>query len=163
MIEPQLNLYFNDYDNIGDVYRFGSPAFVELNYKERILSTRLMFDLAVTVLSKQQLSIYVKGGIGNAWNNVTYSDTANGSINCNIQGLKLGDRITRSFVWEAGAGVIYALNDVVGISFEYLYTDFGRIKNPGSGNTGAITMPTITPASFSLRAQTFLLGVHAAV
>lgn len=163
MVEPELNLYFNDYDVSGNVNRFGNPAFNELNYKQRIRSTRVMFDLALTLLSKQQFSAYVIAGIGQAWNDASYSDAANGNASCNIQGLNLGGRTNAHFAWEAGAGIVYALNDVAGLSFEYLYTNFGRIRNPSSGNTGVITMPTIVPGSFNFHTQAFLLGVHVAV
>lgn len=163
MIEPQLNVYYSNYHNKGDVYRFGDPAFNELSYDMPIHSTRLMLDGALTVASWRKFSTYIKAGIGNSWNRIAYSDVDHSDDTCVIQNLKLNDNDNSHFVWEAGAGATYAFNNRVGLSFEYLYADFGKLKTAGNGNTGLITAPLILPASFNLHTQALLLGLHVSI
>jgi outer membrane autotransporter protein len=163
MIEPELNVYYNNYKNRGDVYRFGNAAFNQLTYNMPIRSTRLMLDAALTVVSYRQLSAYGIAGIGNAWNRVAYRDTTNSGDTCNTQQVSLNNLRKSRFVWELGAGVAYDMSDRVGLSFEYLYTDFGKLRTSGAGNTGLITTPVISPAGFRLRTQALLLGLHVAL
>jgi outer membrane autotransporter protein len=163
MIEPEINLYYSDYQSNGQVYRYNSVAFNDLTYEMPVPSTRVMLDLAVTVVSWCRFSTYAIGGIGNAWNRVSYSDSVNSGDTCDLQTLNLHSRTNSNFAWELGAGVNYAFNDCIGVSAEYLYTDFGKLKTPGSGNTGDITSPNISPASFNLHTQGVLVGLHVAL
>lgn len=158
--EPEANVYYNNYKNHGDVYRFGSSAFNQLKYNMPIRSTRLMLDGALTIVSKRGFSTYVIAGIGNAWNRVGYRDTVNAGDVCNTQPISLSNHITSHFAWEAGVGLALAFNERLGVSFEYLYTNYGKYKTTSSGNTGLITAPVITPASFNLHTQALLLGLH---
>jgi opacity protein-like surface antigen len=163
-IEPELNGYYLARNSItGDVWRFGSPAFNDMTYNMPIESTRLMFDTALTVVSKKQYSLYAIGGIGNAWNRVGYSDKDNNGIPCADQFLNLGATTRSNFAWEAGAGLSYALNNRFSLSLEYLYTDLGTVKTPDSGFTGTITAPILVPAEFRLTTQAALLGLHIAI
>jgi len=161
MLEPEVNLYYDDYKNKGDVLLFGDPALNDATYNMPIHSTRLMLDAALTIVSKREYSTYVIAGIGDAWNRVGYSDSANGSAPC-ITNLNLSNHSSSHFVWEVGAGVAYAFNETAGLSFEYLYTDFGRIQTSSNGNTGTST-PLFSPASFNLHTQALLLGLHLSV
>lgn len=164
MIEPELNGYYLGKGTIkGDVWRFGDPAFNEMTYKMSVESTRLMFDTALTIVSKRQYSLYAIGGIGNAWNRVGYRDADHNGMPCPDQFLNLNSTTRSSFVWEAGAGLSYAFNNRFALSLEYLYTDLGRVKTPGSGFTGAITTPVLVPADFKLSSQAALLGLHIAI
>ena len=163
MIEPEVNVYYNRYQNKGDVYRFGSPTYNELTYNMSINSTRLMLDGALTVVSKRQWSTYVIGGIGNAWSRVKYSDSDKSGDPCVLANLSLNGHDSSRFVWEVGAGEAYDVTDKVRISFQYLYTDFGHITTSGHGQTGTITTPLLIPASFNLQAQALLLGLHVKV
>lgn len=166
-IEPQLNLYYLASNSIeGDVWRFNSPDFNDLTFDIPIHSTRLMLDVALTVASWRQLSMYVKGGIGHAWTRISYSDKDKSSTSdapCPEEGVSLSSKTSSNFVWEAGLGVVYAFNDRIGVSLEYLYTDLGTVKTASSGNTGLITAPVISPASFDITTQTALLGLHIAL
>ena len=109
-----------------------------------IKSTRVMLDGALTIVTvKKRLSLYAKGGIGNAWNRASYSDMANGDSSCTLQGLKLNTATHSNFAWEAGAGLIYAFNHRVGLSLEYLYADLGTMKTSATGNTGTIMTPLL--------------------
>lgn len=164
-IEPQLNLYYlNSNTGLqGNVLRFNSPAFSQLTYRMPVRSLRLMLDVALTVVKKQKNSLYVKAGIGNAWNRIGYSDYANAGSGCTDQQLSLNTSAHSHFVWELGVGVLHDFNNHAGLSLEYLFTDFGRVQTSAQGNSGGITTPIIVPASFIMKAQTVALGLHYAV
>lgn len=166
-IEPEVNAYYINENNItGDVLRFNSFNFNDLTFSMPIQSTRLMFDTALTIASKKQLSVYVKGGIGNAWNRIGYSDTdkdTGASDPCPEQRLSLNKATRSNFVWEAGAGLQWAFNNRVGLSLEYLYTDLGSASISPHGGTGTITTPVIVPGHFNLNSQAALLGLHIAL
>lgn len=161
-IEPEVNAYYLGDSTIkGDVWRFESANFNELTYKMPIKSMRVMFDGALTIVTvKQWLSFYAIGGLGNAWNQASYRDTANGGSSCTLQSLNLNTATHSNFAWEAGAGLIYAFNHRMGLSLEYLYADLGTMKTSAIGNTGTITTPVIVPASFHLNSQAVLFGLH---
>ncbi|MDI1351586.1 MAG: outer membrane beta-barrel protein [bacterium] len=164
MIEPEINGYYLGKGTIkGDVWRFGNPAFNEMTYKMAVQSSRLMFDTALTVVSKKNYSLYAIGGIGNAWNRIGYRDTDNNGVPCVDQYLNLNFNTHSNFVWEAGAGLSYAVNKHVSLSLEYLYTDLGSIKVSPLGNTGTITTPLIVPGRINLNSQAALLGLHIAI
>lgn len=163
-IEPQLNLYQLSSNSVkGDVWRFNSSAFNQLKFDIPVHSTRLMLDAALTIVSKKQLSLFAIGGIGRAWNRVSYSDTDNGNVPCANQRLNLNSRSNSNFAWELGAGLNFAFNDRVGLSVEYLYTHLGPVKFSSNGSTGTITRPVIVTNKFNLNSQTALLGLHIAL
>jgi outer membrane autotransporter protein len=160
MVEPQLNVYVGNYKVKGDIYRFGSSAFNQLSYNMPVKSIRLMFDTALTVLSMHEYSVYAIGGLGESWNRIAYNDYVNSGDTCNTQNLKLSNHDSSNFAWEAGAGVNYAFSDIAMLSFEYLYTDFGRLQTSSSGNAGTITTPVISAGSFDFHTQALLFGLH---
>lgn len=162
-IEPQVNIYYTDGRVEGDVLRFGSGDFNELNFKATAHSTRLMADAALTVVSRANLSLFVIGGLGEASTKVKYSDSVNDDVTCDLQGISLASKTNSNFAWEVGAGVTYAYNYRIGVSAEYLYTDLGKLRTSGNGNTGTIALPVITPARFNVDAQAILLGLHVAL
>lgn len=163
-IEPELNAYYLGGKSIeGDVWRFGSPYFNDMNYNISINSYRLMFDTALTVVSKKQYSLYAIGGIGATWNRAAYSDADMTSLPCADQYINLNSNTRSSFAWEAGAGLSYALNNRYTISLEYLYVDLGRIKTSDTGTTGAITNPVLVSSEMKLTSQAALLGLHVAI
>lgn len=165
-IEPQVNLYYlNSNTGIkGNVLRFDSAAFSQLTYRIPVRSTRLMLDVALTVIKKKQSSLYVKAGIGNAWNRLGYTDYVNGlNSECGTQRLSLNTSSNSHFVWEVGVGLLHDFNNNVGLSLEYLFTDFGRVQTSAHGSAGTITAPVIVPASFTMKAQTAALGLHYAI
>jgi len=163
-VEPEINGYYLGQSTIkGAVWRFGSPVFNDMTYRMPFESTRLMFDTALTIASKKQYSLFVIGGIGGAWNRVGYSDSDNIGLPCASQNLGLNSNTNSSFAWEVGAGLAYALNNRIALSLEYLYTDLGNASTPGSGSTGTITTPILTPSNFNLTSQAALLGLHVAI
>ena len=161
-IEPEVNAYYLGNSNLkGDVWRFQSATFNQMTYSIPIHSARVMFDAALTIVKVKKLSLYAIGGIGNVWNRAGYSDTDNApDSDCIDQRLSLNTRTLSNFAWEAGAGLMYAINHRLGLSIEYLYADLGNMETSAYGSTGTITAPVIVPARFNLNAQAALLGLH---
>lgn len=118
-----------------------------------------MLDVALTVTSWKQLSLFGLAGIGFAKNRVSYSDSPNGSAPCTDQPVRLSSKNNNNFVWEAGAGLDFAFNSNFSLFFEYLYTDLGKVKPSGSGSAGTITSPVLSAPQFHVKAQTALLGI----
>lgn len=163
-IEPQVNLYYLASNSIkGNVVRFNNANFNQMTYDMPVHSTRLMLDAAVTVAAWRQVSIYAKGGIGSAWTSISYHDSDNGGNTCANQAVSLSSRTSGNFAWEAGPGLLVDLNKRFGLSFEYLFANLGTVKTSAHGSTGTITTPIVTPASFKLKTQTALLGLHIAL
>lgn len=164
-IEPEINNYFISRNNFkGDIWRFSDPNFNQMTYTMPIDSYRLMFDTALTLVSKKQFSLYAIGGIGNAWNRVGYSDAERGNgIPCADQNLNFHSATNSKFAWEVGGGLSYALNKRFALSLEYLYADLGRVNTPTKGFTGAITASDIVPAAFNLTSQAALFGLHVTI
>lgn len=166
-IEPQLNLYYL-YSNDGlrgNVLRYGDAAYNQLTYQIPVRSTRLMFDVALTLLKKSQSSLYIKAGVGNAWTRLTYSDVVNPDsvADCVNLGINLKASTRSHFAWELGVGVMQDINDRVSLTFEYLYTNFGNISTSASSNSGTAATSASSPATFSMYAQTLALGLHYAI
>lgn len=162
--EPQIRGYYLGNSTIkGDVWRFGNPEWNDMTYSLSIKSYRLMFDTALTLVSKRQYSLYALGGIGNAWNRTGYSDADRNSIPCANQFLNLNTTTNSNFSWEAGAGLAHTLNDRVAFSLEYLYADLGTMQTSANGVTGTITAPGLVPADFKLTSQAVLFGLHVAL
>lgn len=160
-IEPQLNVYQLSSDSIeGNVLRFG--MFNQGTFDIPVRSTRLMFDVALTIAAWNQFSLYAKGGVGHAWTRLSYSDSINTNPGCHMD-LNLSSYTNSNFVWETGAGVLYDFNNRFGVSLEYLYANLGRVKTSTQGSVSTFTIPTISAASFNLKSQTALLGLHIAV
>lgn len=164
-IEPQVNGYYLGGNSSiqGEVWRFENPEFNDLSFETSLQSTRVMFDTALTVVSRQQYSLYAIGGIGNAWNRLSYKDRDNEPGSCSIANLNLNSRTRSNFVWEAGGGLMYSYNDRVAVTLQYLYTDLGKAGSSASGTVGGISSPVIVPPRFDLNAQTVSLGLHVAV
>jgi opacity protein-like surface antigen len=157
-IEPELNIYYLSSSNIaGTVSRFGDAAFGQLAFNMPTQSTRLMLDIALTIAAYNQFSIYGIGGIGSAWNRISYDDKDDSGSTCAL-GLSLNKRTNNDFAWEGGAGVTYAFNYRFGVSLEYLYANLGNVGPSANGNFEIISPPT-----FNLHTQTGLLILHIAL
>jgi opacity protein-like surface antigen len=157
-IEPELNLYYLSSNSIdGTVSRFGNAAYGQLDFDIPVRSTRLMLDIALTLVTYKQLSLYGIGGIGGAWNSIDYHDEDNSGSTC-VLGLSLNTQKNNDFAWEGGVGIIYAFNNRVGFSLEYLYANLGGVNASANGN-----FDIIMPPHFHLNTQTGLLGLHIAL
>jgi opacity protein-like surface antigen len=163
-VEPELNGYYLAGNSIkGNVWRFNDSSYSENTYDIPIHSKRLMLDAALTVVSYKQFSLYGKAGLGEAWNRTSYSDSGTGSSACPDQNVSLSSNTKTNFAWELGAGLLFNLNDRIGLSLEYLYANLGTLRTSSTGSTGTITSPALSPVSFNLKAQSALLSLHIAL
>ncbi len=150
---------FNQYTT-GQIEQYQEPSMNNYNYRIHVESTRLMIDLALTVATMQKISVFILGGMGPGWTNLSYSDRpVSGVLDGN---LILNDGTKNGLVKEIGGGIFYNCTETVRTSLHYLYTDFGSIS---TGNTGLLNgFPAqIRPAHFSLHSNAILLGLHLTV
>jgi len=157
-VEPMLNLYYSNLDVKGDVYRFKSVFLNDLDYKTTIRNTRLMLDVALTIVSKCKYSLYGVLGIGEGWSRLSYRDYAGSTTRLN-----LNTENENNVVWNIGAGAAYAFNQSVNVSLEYVWTDLGRMQTSSRGATGNIVNPQLVGANFQVTTQAIMLGFHIAL
>ena len=120
-VTPQLNLYILSGTTLeGDVRRFNDLDDVDATYDMEFDSTRLMFDVALDVLTVSELSFYVIAGLGVAWNSANFDLTPNDCVP--IHGLNIQESQSTDFAYEFGAGLDYALYEEFDITLQYLYT-----------------------------------------
>lgn len=162
-ITPQLNLYFLGGSDIeGEVYTF-NPTVNAQSYSMDFSSTRLMADVAFTVASYEQVSLYVLGGLGVAWNNtslttVPYPDYA-------VYGVDTPKHTTTAFAYEFGAGFDFTIDEDWALSLEYLFTGLGDAEIRGDTvictNCGGEDVRTIgiESSDVEVNVQTILLGL----
>lgn len=163
-IEPELNIYTLNSNSIdGNVLRFGNPNFNDFTFDIPLHSTRVMLDAALTIVTKEEVSLFAIAGIGEAWNRVSYNDYPRSTVPCPLQRTSINATTSHDFAWELGAGVNYDFSTRAGVSFEYLYTQFGNVQLNNNGFTGTIATPIISSPSFNLSTQTALFGLHIAV
>ncbi len=160
-LNPQLNLYYLGGDIDGDVWRFQNPNYNQAHYESDFNSTRLMFDLALSVFELEAFSVYALGGLGIAWNEINYHAQMNPSCNCEIMDINLDSHHNNGFAYEFGAGITYAVMDDMAISLEYLYTGLNEIQ---LGNlTDEANGLTIHGNNFDINTQSVLLGLRFAL
>lgn len=134
-ITPQINLYYLGGDVSGDVYRWENPEWNEADYTMDFNSTRLMFDLAMNIVSLENWSLYVLGGLGVAWNETELDYDFDDDLG--YSDFDVDTTETTAFAYEFGAGLSYALSDNWAISLEYLYADLGDIEIDGEATFGS--------------------------
>jgi outer membrane immunogenic protein len=84
---------------------------------------------------------YLTGGLTltNLQTNFTFTDTF-------ATASQTAKKTTNRFGWSVGSGIEYAMNNNWSFKGEYLYTDFGRVRDSGSGLT-AFTPPIAFPTN----------------
>ncbi|HSW71097.1 MAG TPA: outer membrane beta-barrel protein [Gammaproteobacteria bacterium] len=161
-IEPEVNLYYLSSHSIkGNINRYNNPNFSDFNFDIPVQNVHLMFDLDINVISYKKISAYAKGGIGQSWTKLGYSDSSTSP--CSVQHVSLYTNTTSDSAWEAGGGLLYHYNDQLSLSLEYLYTHLGRVKLASSGGAGTISAPILATNQFHLNTQSALLGLHLAL
>lgn len=159
-IEPMLNLYYSNLDIKGDVYRFKDVLLNDVNYKTNIKNARLLLDVALTIFSKCQYSVYGLLGIGEGWSRINYRDKEGG-----VTRINLDTDTENNIVWEWGAGASYAFSNYANVSLEYVWTDLGRMHTSSVGaiNNNIIVAPQLIGANFQVATQAIMLGFHIAL
>ncbi len=161
LITPQLNLYVLGNGEIkGDMYQYESAALNNLDYTADFNSTRVMFDLNVTLAAIEQFSVYALAGAGIAWNTIDFQATPNlNGLACGANGFNIESASSTSFAYEFGAGLTYAMADDIALSLEYLYTGLNDV---GIGNEDDIGFD-LQSADFDMNTQAVLFGVRFAL
>ncbi|MFA6036700.1 MAG: outer membrane beta-barrel protein [Legionellales bacterium] len=158
IINPQINLYvIGDSDITGDVWRFESPAYNQADYTMGFRSTRVMFDLGVTIAAIDRFSIYALGGLGAAWNSTSFNAQGKDGLDCPIDNVNLNEEDSSGFAYEFGGGLTFAATDRVAISLEYLYTGFDDV------DLGGDPALDIDGSNLYINAQSVLLGLRFAI
>jgi opacity protein-like surface antigen len=156
--EPMLNLYYADYDISGDVYRFNNIFLDDVRYRTRVKNTRLLFDVALAIVSKGRYSFNLLLGVGEGWSTLNYRDKIGSATR-----IRLNEERENNVVWEWGGGLNYAFSNCFNVSLQYIFTDLGRMHLANTGETNGIVAPTLTGAGFQVTTQAIMLGVHVAL
>ncbi len=147
-LSPQVNLIYLNGDISGKVYRFNEPNTNPADYDMNLKSTRLMFDLALTAVRIEALSIYAIGGAGVAWNKVHFDSRRNDDFHLTNKDLETEH--SAGFAYEFGGGLTYSVGHRLAISAEYLYTGLTDVL------LGANEF--VEDADFDVNSQAVLVG-----
>lgn len=158
VIKPQLNVYFLQGDMNGVLEQFYEypGAGVDTDYSIDLNSTRLMFDLALTLASWRDFSIYAMAGIGPSWNRVGFHSDQN---NC-LQARSLNTYKDINFAFEWGGGIDYTLFDQVSLMVEYLYTSIYSVELAHSGESINMLVSGVESNSFDIHSQALIAGLR---
>ncbi len=153
-ITPQINVYVLSGNKLeGDVRRFNDPDDIDATYNINFDSTRLMFDLALDVLTVNELSFYVMAGLGVAWNTADFNLNPNRGVP--IHDLKIQESQSTDFAFEFGGGLDYALDENFDITLQYLWTDLTDI-----GIGGVDDIFHVHSDNMDVKTQAIFLGVR---
>ncbi|MDI9818445.1 MULTISPECIES: hypothetical protein [unclassified Legionella] len=141
----------------GQIEQYQDPRMSNYHYRLSIDSTRLMADVILTLVTHKQMSLFVNGGVGPGWTQVSYSDEPNlGVVGGN---LFLFDKTKKGLVSEIGVGLFYHCSNKLKLSVNFLHSNFGTIKTGSEGILDGASA-SINPARFSLRSNTILFGLY---
>ncbi len=158
LIQPQMNVYFLDGDMQGILHQFAAlpGEGFQTDYTISLESTRVMFDLALTLISWKNFSIYAMAGLGPSWNRVGFHSN---EYEC-LLARKINTQIDSNFASEFGGGVNYALTDSLSLSAQYLYTSLYAVQLASEGESDGTVISNIISDSFDIHSQTILAGLR---
>jgi hypothetical protein len=156
-VEPQINGYFlkgNINGNVDRYYEFPGN-FSDTDYSMELESTRVMFDVSLTLASYRNLSIYAIAGIGPSWNRIDFE-----TPNCAPgEEIEIDPHTTVNFAYEFGGGINYALTEHIALTVEYLYTGFNDLRLDDDGEVGGVDQE-LKSDDFDLSSQAVLFGIR---
>lgn len=150
-----LDYFYFQSNQMGSVWQFQQPEYDNYAYTMPLTSSRLTANTEWTLKPIHAfLMPFVEGGIGFAYNTLSYSDTPLAPIVDGQQ--QIGKHGQYQFAYTLGAGVKAMIPKVKNteISFRYLYANLG---NAATSTHGAI--PLSGPVTASLSTQAWVLGV----
>lgn len=162
-IEPMLNFYYSKLNANGNVHRFNSNTPVTSTFDMPIKTASLMFDVALTLGTFKQLSVFVLGGVGTGWSRIGYSDSPKINNPLARPPLRVNTFSEANPTYEWGGGLSYAFNQRLALDLEYLYTHIGNVNTSKTGTLGSVNDTQLHSAGFSLRTQALLLNLHVAL
>ena len=123
-------MYYLNGDAIeGDIYENNDPNFNTRSYDMNLQSIRAMFDVGLTVVKINWLSVYAIGGIGVAWNEVSLNAKPNQlGLEEDIEGYELQSENSSGFAYEFGGGLSAELRKDLAITLEYLYSGLTHVE-----------------------------------
>ncbi|MGA2654390.1 MAG: hypothetical protein ABSF18_00230 [Gammaproteobacteria bacterium] len=157
-INPQFNVYYiGDHDIDGNVVRFGD-TYDGVDYTQEFSSTRLMFDLGITLVQYEEISLYGLAGLGIAFNtlNTTFSSDEFPFYNDS----NLSESST-SFAYEFGAGLAYAIDTDLTVNVQYLITGINDV-DLGSNDTNSKGFD-VSADQYNIITQAGMIGLRYAL
>lgn len=148
--------FFNqNFDRTGQVYQYQLPQFNNYRYKADLNSAQLLLNGEVDLHPLWHgLTFFAEGGVGGAYNQVKYSETAQPGI---IGGeLNMPSNLTMNFAYDIGGGVKLPVSSNLELSFRYLYTNPGDAETNVEADDGVMLQK---PIKFDLTSNTWLFGL----
>ena len=150
--------YVGGHDPSGQVYRFGLPQFNFDNYDIDLNSTRIMFDTEWDFHPVGQRVVpFLIGGIGDAINNMGYSESPISDTNDPGGQVSLDHHVTHNFAYEVGLGIKVLLTQNSQLSLRYLYSDLGSAEADSSVLAKPLTVSNLHTSS-ALLGYTYEFG-----
>ncbi len=150
-----LDYFYFQSQQKGRVWEFQQPAYDNYAYTLPLTSSRLTANTEWALKPIHSfLMPFVEGGIGCAYNTLSYSDTPLlSSYGGNEQISKHGQY---QFAYTLGAGINVLIPQIKNteVSFRYLYANLG---NAATSSNAAV--PVVGPVTASLSTQAWLLGL----
>ncbi len=152
----ELNAYHSSTTIHGEVWQYQLPNFNNYTFNAPLHSNLLMIDVKQRLFSFHQISLYLIGGLGAAWNNISYRETVSNATVDPQSYIALSKRTQTTVAYDLGAGVTGHITEHLNAFAEYLYTKFGTITPSAHSSTETSIQHA---SSFSVRSQTLLLGL----
>jgi opacity protein-like surface antigen len=138
----------------GNVYQYGLAQFNNYTFQAPFTSTRLMLDTKPSLFTWRDVSAYFIGGIGMAWNEISYDEFAAIGIPQN-SALALSNHTSIQLAWDIGAGIRLKLMEHLSATAEYVYAFLGN----GSPKNDPNGINLTESPRFSFQTQSLLLGL----
>lgn len=158
LIKAGLNLRYLPQEVTGEIYQYQEPDMNNYDYTLSLDSTRLMADVILDVLSvNQRADIYLLGGIGSSWTQLSYQDQPKPGIETGS--LNLQGRTTTGFAYELGGGITYRLSHEANVFVEYRYAHLPSMNTRSYGSLSNEEV-IVSAAHFRFFTQTIALGIN---
>lgn len=152
----QVN-YLHDSATIkGSVWSGGYPQSQRLSFRAPFTSDRLMVDVKPSLFTYANVSAYPIAGLGIAWNNIAYNETAYPAYS-NFPDVDCPAATSKNLVYDLGFGFRSKITEHLSATLEYVNTHLGRMQ-PDNTSTGKVTT-IISPPNFPMHSTTVLLGL----
>lgn len=139
----------------GNVWQFQQPTYDNYRYTMPVTSSRFMLDSEWTMNSfGPYISPFIEGGIGMAFNTLSYSDTP--MLPDYYGSESVGKHSQQQFAYTVGGGIKVSVPQIKNtiLSLRYLYANLGS-----AATSQAAAIPVSTPVTASLTTQTWVFGL----
>lgn len=122
----------------GTVTQYSDPEFTNYNYHWNPSSDILLASIKLNLYDKNQFSPYVTAGLGGAFNQSHYNETALPDVTPRISPDFSGS--SNQFAYNAGAGLDFRATNHLIINVGYLYQNLGNISGKGKGTWSSTSL-----------------------